>query len=146
MDSLSDRIALVVRESGLTTTAFAKKINLSQTSISKLMNGKQNPSDRTIIDIAATFGVNEDWLRTGEGPMRPEKTRAEEIATFLGELVDAPPSFKQRLVSVLASLSEDQWELLEDMANKLAAEAAGEKEKPGQGPGEEGEGVNGTPV
>lgn len=139
MDSLSERINMVFMESGLTTTEFAKRIRLSQQTVSGLKNGKQNPSDRTIIDIAATFGVNEDWLRTGEGPMRPEKTRAEEIATFMGGLVDAPPSFKQRLVSVLASLSEDQWELLEDMANKLVAETAGEKEKPGQGPGSDGE-------
>lgn len=133
MSELHERIRIVVNDSGLTNTAFAGKINLTQSTVSRLVSGKMNPSERTIIDIADKFNINEEWLRTGEGPMKTELTRSEEIATFMGDLLDSPPSFKQRLVSVLASLSEDQWELLEEMAVKLAEEA---KEKPGQGPGD----------
>ena len=75
MDDLSTRISIVVKESGLTKTDFGKKVNLSQPTITKLMNGTQNPSERTLIDISDKFQVNEDWLRTGEGPMRIQTTR-----------------------------------------------------------------------
>lgn len=132
MHSINNRIAKVFEESALTKTDFARKLNITPQFISRLILGTSNPSERTLIDIADKFCVNEEWLRTGEGPMKIERTRADEIATFMGDLLDSPPSFKQRLVSVLASLNEGQWELLEDMANKLVEEA---KEKPGQRPG-----------
>lgn len=132
MGEINERIKKVVEASNLTKTAFGETINVSQQHVSRLtMSG--NPSDRTIKDICDKFHVNEDWLRYGIGEMFEKRTRADEIATFMGDLLDSPPSFKQRLVSVLASLSEDQWELLEEMAVKLAEEA---KEKPGQGPGD----------
>ena len=51
----------------------------------------------------------------------------------MGELIDGPNNFKKRLVSVLANLDEDGWQLLADMAEKLAREAEEEQKKnPGQ--------------
>ena len=61
------------------------------------------------------------------------RTREEEIAVFMGEVLDGPNNFKKRLISVLANLDEDGWELLEAMALKLAEEEAQrQKENPGQ--------------
>lgn len=69
MDSINDRIAKCIVATGLTKTAFAKKINLSQPHISKIALGDSVPSDRTIADICREFNVNESWLRTGAGEM-----------------------------------------------------------------------------
>ena len=70
MVNISDRISQVVKESGLTKTAFAKKINISQPYLSQLCGGGYTPSDRTIADISREFHVRREWLETGEGPMR----------------------------------------------------------------------------
>lgn len=67
MSSISERISWCIKDSGLTKTAFADKLNVSQSFISRLASGEKCPSDRTISDICEKFHISEVWLRTGEG-------------------------------------------------------------------------------
>lgn len=67
MDTINERIAHCIVITGLTKTAFAKRINLSQPHISKITLGDSIPSDRTIADICREFHISEKWLRNGEG-------------------------------------------------------------------------------
>ena len=49
-------------------------------------------------------------------------SRSEEIAGWIGNiLTDEQADFKQRFVSVLARLTEDEWELIERKARELLA-------------------------
>lgn len=77
--TINERIAMCIEKSGLTKTAFAERINLSQPHVSKLANGTSAPSDRTIADICREFGISETWLRTGEGAMIVPTDRDAEI-------------------------------------------------------------------
>ena len=83
--------------------------------------GKREPSDRTIKDICRIYNVNETWLRTGEGeiflPIDREKDLAELSVKFL---TDVPDSFRRKLVSYLAKMTDEQWQMVEDMVNELA--------------------------
>lgn len=85
MSEVNTRIAAVIQASGLTKTAFSRKIGLSQPFVSQLANGDASPSDRTIADICREFNVNEHWLRTGEGEMFSTLSREEEITKFANE-------------------------------------------------------------
>lgn len=129
MEPINERISMLIAELGITKTKFANKLNVSQAFVSKMCSGDSGLSDRTIQDICDEFHVSEDWLRYGEGEMFLKRTREEEIASFMGSVLDGPNNFKKRLIAVLANLEEDDWELLEEMALKLAEE---EKENPGQ--------------
>lgn len=129
MGDFSSRISMVVEESGLTRTEFGKRINLSQPTISNLMKGAQNPSDRTLIDIADKFNVREDWLRTGEGPMRMERTREEELqAFFANALKDNVPNRKE-IILALSKMPAEWWEATSRMIME-AADAIKAKENP----------------
>ena len=123
------RIQQLIDELGIKKIEFAKKINVSPAFVSEMCSGRKNISDRTIVDICHKFHVNEDWLRYGEGEMFVARTREEEIAAFMGSVLDGPNNFKKRLIAVLANLEEDDWELLESVALTLAEEI---KETPGQ--------------
>ena len=123
MEPINERISDLIEELGITKTKFADTLNVSQAFVSKMCSGTSGASDRTIMDICDKFNVNESWLRFGEGSMFVERTREEEIALFLGKVADGPNNFKKRLISVLANLDEDGWQLLADMAEKLAEEA-----------------------
>ena len=128
MSEINTRIAEVIRASGLTKTACAERINVSQQHISRLAKDG-TPSDRTIVDICREFGVNERWLRTGEGEMLMHLSREEEIMRFAATVIRDPSSeFQRRFVSVLARLTPEQWQLMEEMARKLLQEQA--KESP----------------
>lgn len=123
MSDISSRISTVIKSSGLTKTAFSKKIGLSQPFVSQLASGDASPSDRTIVDICREFGVSEHWLRTGEGEMFVRLSREEEITKFAMSIVRNPDSeFQRRFVSVLAQLTPEQWQLMEQMAHQLIDE------------------------
>ena len=126
MSEINTRIAEVIRASGLTKTAFAERINVSQQHISRLA---KDGTPSTIVDICREFGVNERWLRTGEGEMLMHLSREEEIMRFAATVIRDPSSeFQRRFVSVLARLTPEQWQLMEEMARKLLQEQA--KESP----------------
>lgn len=63
------RIVEIRKKNGLNQEQFAQKIGMSRSFINQVEVGKRNLSDRTISDICREFGVNEAWLRTGEGEM-----------------------------------------------------------------------------
>lgn len=119
---MKDRISYVVSSSGLTKTAFAKRINVSQGLISQLCSGTTNPSDRTISDICREFGCNEVWLRTGEGEPFQQESREEAIMRFAASTIRGSDSFKKSFVSMLAKLEPEDWEKLGDIFRKLADE------------------------
>lgn len=101
--------------------AFADKLGLSQNYIWQIEKGERVPSDRTISDICREFGVNEIWLRTGEGEMFRKVTREQEISAFVSEaLADECDSFRKRFLTMLCKLDTEEWEVLEKMAIELA--------------------------
>lgn len=66
---MKSRIHAVRAQADLTMAEFAKRIGMTTSSISLFESGKATPSDRTVLSICREFGVNEHWLRTGEGEM-----------------------------------------------------------------------------
>lgn len=121
MENVGTRIAKVIKSTGLTQVDFAKRVNLSQGHISGITRGTQRPSDRTISDICREFGVNEVWLRTGQGEMAQAMTRKERIASFVGEaLQDESDSYRLLLIDALAALTPKEWEVLAGIAKRVA--------------------------
>lgn len=122
------RVVDVRKQFNLTQGEFAAKLGLTRNFISLIENGNRDPSDRTISDICREFNVNEHWLRTGEGEMFNPVSRDREIEAFLNELLKAENSdFRRRLVAVLAKLDPKEWQMLEQLARRLAADQAEEK-------------------
>ena len=116
------RIIEIRKYYGLNQEQFAEKLKLSRSFINQIEVGKRNVSDRTNTDICREFHVSETWLRTGEGEMFTPISRSEEIAGWIGNiLTDEQADFKRRFVSVLARLTEDEWELIERKARELLA-------------------------
>lgn len=120
MSDICTRIADIIRESGLSKTAFSRRVGLSQPFVSQLANGAAVPSDRTILDICREFNVSERWLRTGEGEMFVRLSREEEITKFAMEVIRDPASeFQRQLISTMARLEPAQWKLMEQMLDEL---------------------------
>lgn len=123
MNTVNERVATLIKKLGITKVEFSKKLNVSSQFVSKVCSGTSGVSDRTIMDICDKYHVNEEWLRFGEGEMFQERTREEEIETFFAAISDAPvDDFRRRIIAVLAKLDVEQWEVLKDMAEKLAEE------------------------
>lgn len=58
----------------LTLEGFGDRIGVTRAAVSKWENGDRGIADSMVVSICREFGVNEHWLRTGEGEMF-EQTR-----------------------------------------------------------------------
>lgn len=74
MNEITNRVIEIRKNENLNQRQFAEKIDLSTNFINQCENGKREYSERTIKDIAATFKVNIEWLRTGKGEMYDEES------------------------------------------------------------------------
>ena len=106
----------------ITQQEIADKLGLSQNFIWQIENGDRTPSDRTISDICREFGVNEVWLRTGDGEPFQQESREEHIMRFAAQTVKGSDEFRKAFVSMLAKMDADDWENLGKLFAKLADE------------------------
>jgi transcriptional regulator with XRE-family HTH domain len=69
MKEIGNRIKLIRAETGLKQGEFAKKLEISQGLLSGIEGGNELLSDRVKKIICFEFGIDENWLLTGEGKM-----------------------------------------------------------------------------
>lgn len=125
---MNERLKKLRKTLDMTQQEFADRIGTKRNTIAKYETDTNVPSAAVISLICKEFNVNEEWLRTGKGGddnmfIRP--TRNEEMAKLTKILLnEEDDSFKNRLISVLANLTEEQWELLAEIAKKLSNEKA----------------------
>lgn len=66
---MNARIKEVRKALGLTQKEFAERIQIGNSSLSKIEKGINNPSKQTIALICKEFAVNQRWLEDGTGEM-----------------------------------------------------------------------------
>ena len=97
----------------LTQKAFADQLGLSENFVWQIEKGERLPSDRTISDICRIFDIQEDWLRYGLEPMRAAKSREEEIAELVGSALSGSNDFKQAVIRMICSRTDEELKTLE---------------------------------
>ena len=154
---MNSRIKKVRRFFDLTQQAFAERIGLKQNTIALIESGKRSTSDQTIYAICREFGVNETWLRTGEGEMMDPQSddalenlarekglsRAEII--LIEKFLNLKPEVRRALVDYAVSVSEALRDVDPDEAEAEAVKqeyllqkrATGESSATASGDGEE---------
>lgn len=118
--NIGERIRLLRKnELKMTQDDFASKIDISRSNIGNIEIGRIAVTERIIASICREFSVNEEWLRTGNGEMFVPLTRNQLITDFTADLIMEDNTFKKRLVEALAKLDENEWEVLEKLAESL---------------------------
>jgi transcriptional regulator with XRE-family HTH domain len=69
MKEIIQRLKELRKKLGINQGKFAERIGLKQGSYSDIENEKEVLTQRNIKLICLEFGVNMDWLLTGQGPM-----------------------------------------------------------------------------
>lgn len=123
---MNNRIKEVREHFKLTQTEFGERLGVSRDVIGNIeYNRLKNPKQKEPIIklICSTFGVNEIWLRTGEGEMFQAMTENEELAAYLGDVMhDEPESFRRRLTLEMKNWTPEVWQMLEEICQRLGAE------------------------
>jgi len=119
---LKDRLKKLRKELDLTQQAFADKIGMKQNTIAQYEMGRTTPSDAIIFSICREFGVNEKWLRSGEGEMFEELTNQQEILKYTALLLkdkdSAVADAIQTLIVTYEQLDDTSKAVLEKIAKQ----------------------------
>lgn len=117
---MNERIKELRKYLDLTQDEFGEKLCVAKSSISNIEKGRYGVTDQMIKLMVKEFGVSENWLRTGDGEMFPEFDRTDAIAKLADDIMtEVPDSFKSRLVTAIAQMTDEQWKLLEDITYKV---------------------------
>jgi transcriptional regulator with XRE-family HTH domain len=102
---INERIVELRHALHMTQPVFAERICISKGYIASIELGNKKVNERIIRLISITFGVNEQWLKTGEGPMfyDDHNHKIEEIIQIFKKL---NPFFQDYFLSQLQQIYE----------------------------------------
>ena len=120
---MNNRIKEVRKALHLTQQEMADSLSLKRNTVASYEIGRIVPSDRSIWDICRIYNVNEVWLRTGEGDMFVPRTRHDELAAYMGQIMGGKCSdIEEAIIAVMARTSVAEWELIRAKAQELLDE------------------------
>ncbi|MEZ3472422.1 MAG: helix-turn-helix domain-containing protein [Lachnospiraceae bacterium] len=114
--TVNERIKELRISQGLTMEQFGERIGIKRSSISLIENGKNNPSDQTIMLICREFGYNEEWLRDGIEPKKPTIDEDMEYGQICAELGISDNRAKQIILNYGRFSPDDKklfWEYID---------------------------------
>lgn len=71
---MKERILEIIKQENLTNAEFANRLNVSPSTISSVLTGRNNASLDVISKIHQVFHINLEWLLYGKGDMRTDST------------------------------------------------------------------------
>lgn len=117
---MKERIREIRKYYGLTMEKFGERLGIKKNTVSQIENGINSITEQMFLAICREYNVNPDWLRTGEGEMFSEDEE-EYLFRWVGRVLkDKPESFKKRVLNLLSSLDDNDWEALEKIFNKMS--------------------------
>lgn len=123
---MKERLKKLRKNLDLTQQAFADKIGMKQNTIAQYEMGRTTPSDAIVFSICREFGVNERWLRNGEGEMFIKSTPYDKAYNRFGYIMENSSPSKKAALSILLellySVPDDQWDMIMEQYNEIKKE------------------------
>lgn len=111
------QIDMLIKKLGIKKVEFAKRLKIDQSYVTRLIKGDNKPSERLIDDICREFGVNEVWLRTGEGGDENMFTKTDEDGRYslnLGKLSVTENQIARNMLNAIAEASPEKLKHIEE--------------------------------
>lgn len=101
--TIDKRIKQLRKFLNMSQVKFAKAIYISNGYIAEIECGNRRVNDRIAHLISLTFGVNENWLKTGEGEMF-FNTPGEKLQRMVDLFNELPPKFQDYVMQQIEQL------------------------------------------
>lgn len=117
----------------ITQQQLADAVKLSRNYIAMIETGQREPGERTISDVCRIFGVDEIWLRTGEGQPFRDPTKDEILAEVFAKakIGDEP---RDRMIRAFARLPVEDYAAMEKILLHIIEQVAQSHETPPEPP------------
>lgn len=128
---MNERIKALRKSLDLSQSAFGDRLGVKQNTVATWESGARTPSDAIIKSICREFGVDEVWLRHGEGEMFKSRSWKEDVAAYMGQLLgDQRSEFEQNIIEFMANTTPEQWDMLIDILRPLVKNIDKKTKKP----------------
>lgn len=115
---MKQRIKKLRNDLNMTQQEFAERLGLKRQTIAAYEIGKIEPSDSTLLLICDRFGVNEKWLRTGEGDK--DKLKEDKFTSYIARIDAGNDDFIEDLIEVYMELDDTSKNALRKLADSMA--------------------------
>ena len=112
MEGILNRLRALRAFLGLKQGEFSKRLKMPQNSYSQIETGINPLKDRHIALICLTFGVNESWLRTGDGEMFTRNTNLKPNEPIIGPNGEVLGDDEAELIWIYRKLSPANREIV----------------------------------
>lgn len=120
---MNERIKKLRQALGLSQDEFGRRLGVTRGAVTNIELNKVEPKPLFVDLICREFNVSEEWLRTGAGEMFQPKSRNEELFEFAAKVAEGDPgSIQAQLLAVMSRLTDEQWEVLAQVAWEFAEE------------------------
>lgn len=118
---MNERIKNLRKAYDLSQSAFGDRLGVKQNTVATWEAGTRTPSDALITSICREFGVDEVWLRHGEGEMFRPRSRKDAISAYMGQLLGNQRSeFEEDIIEFMANTRPEFWDILIEEMRPLA--------------------------
>ena len=117
MMTQGERVKKIRKSLNLTLEKFGEKLGVGRTAISNIEKGNRKLTNQMTRSICREFGINEVWLRTGEGGDDNMFTKVSEDDRYslnLGRLSITENEFVKNGVNLLAETEPEKLKIIED--------------------------------
>lgn len=87
MQTIGDRIRIIMDANNLKQTGLAEALQVNQSSVSMWLSGRSKPSAQTIQQICDKYGYNRDWLLNGVGEPRSLASDDQQVIDTLAHAI-----------------------------------------------------------
>lgn len=117
---MKDRIVTFIENKGISAAEFADQIGIQRSSLSHVLNGRNNPGFSFIQKILTTYPqINSRWLITGEGNMLNDNIQTEATINPQPSLFDSQQVIKTVQPKVTEKMAPNQdFQAQEQSPNK----------------------------
>lgn len=129
--SYFQRLRAIRKENDLKQTVLAERLGVTSGYISLLESGKAQPSDQFIKNFCSQFQINEEWLRTGNGPKETGENKSKGGLLQKYEITEEMFKMFPELHHLLLHAEEedrDAFELQMELFVKLKAKEKGKQD------------------
>lgn len=117
---MNERLRKLRKTLDLTQQEFGDKIGIKRNTVAQYEMGRNEPIEAVILSICRVFGVNEEWLRFGNGEMFEQLTDQEKLMKYTALLLkgndSAVVSAIQTLIITYEQLDDTSKAVLEKIA------------------------------
>ncbi len=120
--TVNERINEIRKTNELTMDKFGERIGVTKAAISKIEKGERGVTDQMIKSICREFGYNEEWLRDGVEPKKPEIDEDIEYGMICADLGISDSRAKQLIMNYGRFSPEDKklfWEYIDRLSSNL---------------------------